>query len=115
MKKQKYTKTQLKKDQIAMVLETLVDEFDAQIEDADGGRMDVIIDNLHAHFSRRSLEVMFFDSIKLCNESDFPTEVVDRHKRAVALEEKVNKELRLLMASEAMFAHEESFINYMNR
>ena len=43
MTKKKYTKTQLKKDQIAMVLETLVDEFDAQIEDADGGRMDVIL------------------------------------------------------------------------
>jgi len=111
----KYTKTQLKKDQIAMVLETLVDEFNAQIEDADGGRMDVIIDGLHAHFSRRSLEVMFFDSIKLHEPDEFPAEVVERHKKAVALEEKVNKELRLLMASEAMFAHEEAFINNMNK
>jgi len=115
MKTKKYTKTQLKKDQIAMVLETLVDEFNAQIEDADGGRMDVIIDGLHAHFSRRSLEVMFFDSIKLHEPDEFPVEVVERHKKAVALEEKVNKELRLLMASEAMFAHEEAFINNMNK
>ena len=58
---------------------------------------------------------MFFDSIKLCNETEFPAEVVERHKKAVALEEKVNKELRLLMASEAMFAHEEAFINNMNK
>ena len=115
MTKKKYTKTQLKKDQIAMVLETLVDEFDAQIEDADGGRMDVIIDGLQAQFSRRDLEVTFFDSIRLHEPHTFPTEIVERHKKAVALEEKVNKELRLLMASELMFAHEDAYVNYMNR
>ena len=85
------TKTELKKQQVKAVIEFLINQFDAQIEDADGGRMDVIIDDLHAHFSRRSLEVMFFDSIKLCNETEFPVEVVERHKKAVALEDKVNK------------------------
>lgn len=85
------TKTELKKQQIKAVIELLINQFNAQVEDADGGRMDVIIDDLHAHFSRRSLEVMFFDSIKLCNETEFPTEVVERHKKAVALEDKVNK------------------------
>ena len=109
------TKTELKKQQVKAVIEFLINQFDAQVEDADGGRMDVIIDDLPAHFSRRSLEVMFFDSIKLCNETEFPTEVVERHKKAVALEDKVNKEIRLLMASEAMFAHEEAFINNMNK
>ena len=39
----KYTKTQLKKDQVAAVIDILQHEFDAQIEDADGGRFDVII------------------------------------------------------------------------
>jgi hypothetical protein len=111
----KYTRTQLKKDQIAMVLETLVDEFNAQIEDADGGRMDIIIDGFHGQFSRRDLDVIFNESIPLYRPELFEDEVVARHKKAVALEEKVNKELRLLMASELMFAHEESFINYMNR
>jgi hypothetical protein len=53
--------------------------------------MDVIIDGLPAHFSRRSLEVMFFDSIKLHEPDEFPVEVVERHKRAVALEDKINK------------------------
>jgi hypothetical protein len=115
MKKQKYTKTQLKKDQIAMVLETLVDEFNAQIEDADGGRMDIIIDGFHGQFSRRDLDVVFNESIPLYRPELFEDEVVARHKKAVELEEKVNKELRLLMASELMFAHEEAFINYMNR
>ncbi len=115
MTKKKYTKTQLKKDQIKVVLETLVDEFDAQIEDADGGRMDIIIDGFHGQFSRRDLDVIFNESIPLYRPELFEDEVVERHKKAVALEEKVNKELRLLMAGELMFAHEESFINYMNR
>jgi len=115
MKKQKYTRTQLKKDQIAMVLETLVDEFDAQIEDADGGRMDIIIDGFHGQFSRRDLDVVFNESIPLYRPELFEDEVVARHKKAVELEEKVNKELRLLMASELMFAHEDAYVNYMNR
>ena len=58
---------------------------------------------------------MFHDSIKLHNPEECPPALVARHKAAVELEDKVNREIRLLMASEAMFAHEESFINYMNR
>ena len=111
----KYTKTQLKKDQIAAVIDTLEHEFNAQIEDADGGRMDVIIDGFHGQFSRRDFDVTFFDSIKLHNPEDFPAEKVARHKAAVELEYQVNREIRLLMANEPMFAHEEGFINYMNK
>ena len=111
----KYTKTQLRKDQIAAVIDTLEHEFDAQIDDADGGRMDVIINGFQGQFSRRDFDVTFFDSIKLHNPEDFPAEVVARQKAAVELEDRVNREIRLLMASEAMFAYEESFINYMNR
>ena len=55
------------------------------------------------------------DSIKLHNPESFPPVFVARHKAAVELEDRVNREIRLLMASEAMFAHEEAFINYMNR
>ena len=91
------TKTEMKKQQVKAVIEFLINQFDAQVEDADGGRMDVIIDDLPAHFSRRSLEVMFFDSIKLCNETEFPTEVVERHKKAVALEDKINKAIANLL------------------
>ena len=111
----KYTKTQLKKDQIKAVIDTLIDEFNAQIEDADGGRMDVIINGFQGQFSRRDFDVMFFDSIPLHNPEDFDDVEVERHKAAVELEDRVNREIRLLMASESMFAHEESFINYMNR
>ena len=115
MTKKKYTKTQLKKDQVAAVIDTLEHEFDAQIDDADGGRFDVIINGFHGQFSRRDLDVAFFDSIPFNNPEDFDDVEVERHKAAVELEEKVNKELRLLMAGELMFAHEEAFINYMNR
>jgi hypothetical protein len=111
----KYTKTQLKKDQVAAVIDILQHEFDAQIEDADGGRFDVIINGFHGQFSRRDLEVLFNESIPLYRPELFDDEFVARHKAAVELEDKVNKEIRLLMASEAMFAHEEAFINYMNR
>ena len=115
MKTKKYTKTQLKKDQVAAVIDILQHEFDAQIDDADGGRFDVIINGFQGQFSRRDLDVMFNDSIKLHNPESFPAEYVARHKAAVELEDRVNREIRLLMASEAMFAHEEAFINYMNR
>ena len=115
MTKKKYTKTQLKKDQIAEVIDLLVRDFNAQVEDADGGRMDITIGDLQGQFSRRDLDVAMFDSIRLHEPQSFPAEIVDRHNRAVALEDKINKEIRLLMASEAMFAHEEAFINYMNR
>ena len=110
----KYTKTQLRKDQVAAVIDTLEHEFDAQVEDADGGRMDVIINGFQGQFSRRDFDVMFFDSIKLSG-TGWSDEEIARHKAAVELEDRVNREIRLLMASEAMFAHEESFINYMNR
>jgi len=115
MKTKKYTKTQLKKDQIAAVIDILQHEFDAQIDDADGGRFDVVINGFQGQFSRRDLEVMFNESIKLYRPELFEDEFVARHKAAVELEDRVNREIRLLMASEAMFAHEEAFINYMNR
>ena len=115
MIKKKYTKTQLKKDQVAAVIDVLQHEFDAQIEDADGGRFDVIINGFQGQFSRRDLEVLFNESISLYRPELFDDEFVARHKAAVELEDRVNKEIRLLMASEAMFAHEEAFINYMNR
>ena len=115
MIKKKYTKTQLKKDQVAAVIDVLQHEFDAQIDDADGGRFDVVINGFQGQFSRRDLEVLFNESIPLYRPELFDDEFVARHKASVELEDRVNREIRLLMASEAMFAHEEAFINYMNR
>ena len=108
------TKTELKKQQVKAVIELLINQFNAQVEDADGGRMDVMIGDLQGQFSRRDLDVTFWDSIPLHGDG-FSAAQIARQKAAVELEDKVNREIRLLMASEAMFAHEESFINYMNR
>jgi len=111
----KYTKTQLKKDQIKAVIDTLIDKFDAQIDDAGGGLFEVIINGFQGQFSRRDFDVVFWESTPLNNPEDWDGVEVARHKAAVELEDRINREIRLLMASESMFAHEESFINYMNR
>ena len=110
----KYTKTQLKKDQTKVIIDTLIEDFGAQIEDAEGGRMDIIINGFRGQFSRRDFDVAFWDSIKLSGNG-WSEEQIARQKAAVELEDKINRELCLLMASESMFAHEESFINWMNR
>ena len=52
------TKTELKKQQIKAVIELLINQFNAQVEDADGGRMDITIGDLQGQFSRRDFEVM---------------------------------------------------------
>jgi len=91
------TKTELKKQQVKAVIEFLINQFNAQVEDADGGRMDITIGDLQGQFSRRDFDVAMFDSISFYNPSDFPAEIVDRHNRAVALEDKINKAIANLL------------------
>jgi len=91
------TKTELKKQQVKAVIELLINQFNAQVEDADGGRMDITIGDLQGQFSRRDFEVAMFDSISFYNPSDFPAEIVDRHNRAVALEDELNKAITNLL------------------
>lgn len=91
------TKTELKKQQVKAVIELLINQFNAQVEDADGGRMDVMIGDLHGQFSRRDFDVAMFDSIRLHEPQSFPAEVVDRHNRAVALEDEINKAITNLL------------------
>ena len=91
------TKTELKKQQVKAVIELLINQFNAQVEDADGGRMDITIGDLQGQFSRRDFEVAMFDSISFYNPSDFPAEIVDRHERAVELEDELNKAIANLL------------------
>ena len=91
------TKTELKKQQVKAVIELLINQFNAQVEDADGGRMDITIGDLQGQFSRRDFDVAMFDSIRLHEPQSFPAEVVDRHKRAVALEGELNKAITNLL------------------
>lgn len=83
-------KTELKKLQVKEVLEMLENEFDAQIEDnGDGGRLDIDINGFHGQFSRRDLDVAFWDTTPLSGPG-FNAKQIQRQKDAVALEDGVN-------------------------
>ena len=88
------TKTEEKKMQIKKVLEFLVDQFEAQIDDnGDGGRFDITIGDFHGQMSRRDLVVDLWDSIPLHGDGFFPAEVL-RQKEAVMFEKIINKEIQ---------------------
>lgn len=115
----KYNKTQLRKDQTKAVLSLLVEDFNAySIDNEDGARFDFYVDfkdgTFHGQLDRRGFDVCFYDSIRLHGDG-FTTEEHQHQANAVELEDKINREIRLLMSSESMFAHEESFINFMNK
>ena len=83
-------KTELKKLQVKEVLEMLENEFGAQIKDnGDGGRLDIDINGFHGQFSRRDLDVAFWDTTKLSG-GGWSKEQIQRQKDAVALEAGVN-------------------------
>ena len=91
------TKTEEKKMQIKKVLEFLVDQFEAQIDDnGDGGRFDITIGDFHGQMSRRDLYVEFWDSIPLHGDGFFPAEVL-RQFEAVQFEKQINKEIQKLI------------------
>ena len=90
------TKTEEKKMKIKKVVEFLIDKFDAQIEDADGGRFDITIGDFHGQMDRRDLFVDFWESIPLYGggfaDSDFSLQ-----RQAVAFQNKINKEIQELI------------------
>ena len=91
------TKTELKKLQIKKVLEFLVDQFEAQIDDnGDGGRFDITIGDFHGQMSRRDLYVEFWDSIPLHGDGFFPAERL-RQIEAVQFENQINEEIQKLI------------------
>ena len=91
------TKTELKKMQIKKVLEFLVDQFEAQIDDnGDGGRFDITIGDFHGQMSRRDLYVEFWDSIPLHGDGFFPAEKLHQQD-AVAFEKQINEEIQKLI------------------
>ena len=91
------TKTEEKKMQIKKVLEFLIDQFEAQIDDnGDGGRFDITIGDFHGQMSRRDLYVEFWDSIPLHGDGFFPAEVLHQ-QNAVAFEKQINEEIQKLI------------------
>ena len=110
----KYNKTQLKKDQTKVVIDTLIDEFKATNFDDEGhGYFTFNVGEFTGHLERRDFRVMICEAGKL--GPGFPQQEYDIRDAAEVLEGQINKEINLLMASELMFAHEDAFINYMNR
>ena len=91
------TKTELQKQRIKAVLEFLIDQFEAQIDDnGDGGRFDITIGDFHGQMSRRDLYVEFWDSIPLHGDGFFPAEVL-RQQDAVKFEKQINEEIQKLI------------------
>ena len=91
------TKTEEKKMQVKKVVEFLIDQFEAQIDDnGDGGRFDITIAGFHGQMSRRDLYVEFWDSIPLHGDGFFPAEVLHQQD-AVAFEKQINEEIQKLI------------------
>ena len=88
------TKTELKKLQVKKVVEFLIDQFEAQIDDnGDGGRFDITIGDFHGQMSRRDLVVDLWDSIPLHGDGFFPAERL-RQIEAVQFENQINEEIQ---------------------
>jgi len=90
------TKTEEKKMQVKKVVEFLIDQFEAQIEDADGGRFDITIAGFHGQMSRRDLVVDLWDSIQLHGDGFTPAERL-RQIEAVQFEKQINEEIQKLI------------------
>ena len=90
------TKTELQKQRVKAVLEFLTDQFDAQIEDADGGRLDITIGEFNGQIMRRDLYVELWDSIPLHGHGFTPAEII-HHKTAVEFEKQINAEINRVL------------------
>ena len=88
------TKTELKKQQVKAALEVF-ERFDsAKIEDnGEGGRLSIVFGNFHGEFSRRDLEVTFYDSVPL-HGSGFSDEEIKHQRIAVILENELNQMIK---------------------
>ena len=114
MTKKKYTKTQLRKDQTEVIIDTLIEDFKATNFDNDQGSYFTFnIGEFTGQLERRDFSVTIYEAMRM--GPGFTQKEYDIRDAAEVLENGVNKELRLLMASEAMFAHEDAYINYMNK
>jgi hypothetical protein len=91
-------KTEVKKLMVKTVVDFLIDQFDAQIEDnGDGGRFDIQINGFNGQLDRRDLEVGFWDSMTLSGHGWTAAEVL-LQQEAVALENKINAEIKRVLA-----------------
>jgi len=91
------TKTEYKKKQVKEVLAMLENRFDAVIEDnGEGGRMSIEINGFNGEFSRRDLDVCFWDTTKLVGRG-WSEEQIQRQKDAVELDNCINESIKSLL------------------
>jgi hypothetical protein len=88
------TKTEFKKRLVALAIEQLENEFGVEFTgDDEGGRLGFItVAGFRGDFSRRDMEVCFWESIPLHRPGWTPAEVLAQQE-AVALENQINEAL----------------------
>jgi len=89
------TKTELKKQQVARVIDLLENGFDATFTgDDEGGRLGLMIGDFPGQLSRRDLDVALWDTIPLSGPG-FSAAEIKQHKDAVALEDRINNAIQV--------------------
>jgi len=101
---QKYTKTQRKKDQTQLVIDTLIKDFKATNFDDEGhGYFTFEIGEFTGHLERRDFSVMIYEAMKL--GPGFPQQEYDIRDAAEVLEGQVNSRINLLKSNETIFTN----------
>ena len=93
----KYTKTQLKKDQTKVVIDTLIDEFKATNFDDEGhGYFTFNVGEFTGHLERRDFSVIIHEAMKM--GPGFTQEEYDIRDAAEVLENGLNKEIEYYLS-----------------
>ena len=91
------TKTELKKQQVAAVLEFLENEIGVEFDGTDeGGRLGFTVTGFRGDFSRRDMEVCLWESTPLSGHGWTSAEVL-LQQEAEELEKQINDEIRELI------------------
>ena len=108
------TKRELKRQQTQVIIETLQDKFGAKNFDNDQGSYFTFnIGEFGGSLMRDGFYVIINEAMKM--GPGFTQKEYDIRDAAEVLEYGINKELELLMASEAMFAHEDAYREYIKK
>jgi hypothetical protein len=90
-------KAELKKIKIKMILEMLINEYEAEVKNAGGGIMDVVINGHYpGQFNSRDLKVTLKDASALKDDGSSKYEQV-KYERALDLETAINDDIKYLI------------------
>ena len=91
------TKTELKRQQVARVIDLLEKGYNAEFDGTDeGGRLGFTIENFPGQLSRRDLDVALWDTIPMSGPG-FSAAAIAHHKAAVALEDSINNAIQVAL------------------